>query len=91
MAVPDAVDVLLPIFGSVTPEGGATVAVLEMVAPWAAAPVMVTVTLLLAGNVVTGPLTSVALELTVPQTAPPDVVAQLGVPVRVNPAGSGSS
>src|SRR5258706_16360233 len=74
---PVAVLLLLALFGSVVPAGGDTVAVLSIVAPFVVVPLIVTVTLLLAGNVVTEPLTVLPATFTALQTGLPLAGAQV--------------
>ena len=80
----------MPGVGSVVPPGGDTVAVLSIVAPFVVVPVIVTVTLLLAGNVVMEPLTVLPATFTAAQTGLPVVGVQVGVPVIVTVAGTTS-
>src|SRR5882724_12084713 len=91
IADPLTVELLSFRFGSVTPLGGATVAVLETSCPLVAVPVIVIVTLLFAGKVGTVPLTSLPLTPGLAQTAAPLATLQDGIPVSVTVAGTRSS
>src|SRR5262249_14779236 len=88
--VPVAVLVLFTGVGSVVPGGGDTVAVLSIVMPFVVVPLIVTVTLLLAGNVVTEPLTVLPATFTELQTGLPVVGEHVGVPVIVTVPGTAS-
>src|SRR5690349_14175440 len=80
--VPVAIELLLPLFESVVPVGGTTLAVLSTTAPLAAVPVIVIVTLPPLGSVPTVPLTVCpAMFGAVPQAAEPVALPQVAAPM----------
>src|SRR5437016_3943770 len=78
--VPVAVELLLPLAGSVVPLGGVTFTVLSTMAPLAAVPVIVIVTPPPLGNVPTVPLTVWPATFgCAPHAAPPVALVQVAV------------